>query len=285
MDDAKIDVGSLNIEKVVALLEVAKKIKIKYTDGEIGWAYALPGDLAIIGNVPSFAEHIGILDVVRLVPADGILRADEVLWYAYGSTTEVRYPKSYSEGWYKAFSAGARSLGLRAESFLEGLAAVCHGTDLVPREVFGDLGLDMSGVKFLTHVRWDREGKSAFGPGVPVYTQGVSLDLEYHGSTDVIELGRRTEDEILTIVRGLPVFPADKTDDDDACPPCVGFVEPRTRLYGNVSRMTDESYVIFPGGSRKDKDADKSRDATLAEVEAWIREKYQELEGFGGPRG
>jgi hypothetical protein len=266
----ELDIGNLNIEKVQALIEVSPKMKLKYVDGEAGWAYDIGHGLAIIGNVPAFADHIGILDVVNVVEdSTGRPTAGPVVWMAYGATSGVEYPKSDAKTWYRSFRQATEALGMRAEGMIEGLAIVCHGENINLRQVLKDARVRLSGVGITTCIR-RRPGEPDEG-GVPVYTQGLTFDLQADGSYDVVELGKTTEARMLEIARALPVTPADP----DACPPAVGFSEPPPSKCGNVCRTEDGTYFILPGGSGED--AFETRKATLPEVETWIHEKFEQL--------
>lgn len=117
-----------------------------------------------------------------------------------------------------------------------------------------------------------------------IYTQGLTFQTDkdvsaeyqryiHSGSFEVKDRGMMDADQVMSIVRFLPV-PVKSDSRPHVCPPCVGFSEPG--VCGNVCRIENGKYVILPGGTDL-LDAMESREACIEEVEAWVRwSKFKE---------
>lgn len=278
-----IDIDALNIETVRQLNENAPKIKLRYCRGERGWASDIGDGLAIIDNIPAMTQRIGILDVVRVIDDHGDPAAGEVVWRAYDGTSWVNYPcesDDQARAWYKSFREAVTKYGMCVEGCVPGIAAVEHGKDVVIRDILHTEGVDLREVSINTAIRSEHaDGKRL------IYTQGIGPDNQYHGSYDVVHHGYKTVDEVLAMVRDIPV-PAEEVLNspdptqpgrENRCPPAVGFDETEPVVCGNACRIANGKYVLLPGGPNAD--VTDTHEAELEEIEAWVREKFDEPRG------
>jgi hypothetical protein len=275
-----IDIDSLNIETVKQLNEDSPKIKLRYCRGERGWASDIGDGLAIIDNIPAMTQRIGIWDVVRVIDDNGDPAAGEVVWRAYDATSWVNYPcetEDQARAWYKSLREAVTKYGLCVEGMVPGIAAVEHGKDVVLREILHAEGVDLREVRINTGIRTEHKDENR-----AVYTQGIGPSGEYHGSYDVVHHGYKTVDEVLAMVRAIPVPSAEEMDSPDPaqpghdkrCPPAVGFDESEPVVCGNACRISTGKYVLLRGGVGAD--VTDTHEVELEQIETWVREKFDE---------
>ena len=228
-------------------------------------------------------QRIGIWDVVRVIDDNGDPAAGDVVWRAYDATSWVNYPcenDDQARAWYKSLREAATKYGLCAEGMVPGIAAVEHGKDVDLRDILHTEGVDLRDVKIHTAIRTERGDDER-----AIYTQGIGPDNQYNGSYDVVHHGYKTLDEALAMVRDIPVpdegalnspDPA-QPGREDRCPPAVGFDESEPVVCGNVCRIPSGKYVLLRGGVGAD--VTDTREVELEEIEAWVREKFDEPRG------
>lgn len=279
-----IDIDALNIETVKQLNEDSPKIKLRYCQGERGWASDIGDGLAIIDNIPAMTTRIGLLDVVRVIDDHGDPAAGEVVWRAYDGTSWVNYPYESDEqasAWYKSLREAVTKYGMFTEGCVPGIAAVEHGKDVVLRDILHTEGVDLRDVKINTAIRGNEHASDKRA----IYTQGIGPDNQHHGSYDVVHHGFKTVDEVLAMVREIPI-PDDgflnspdptQPGRENRCPPAVGFDESDPVVCGNACRIPSGKYVLLRGGLNAD--VTDTHEAELEEIEAWIREKFDEPRG------
>lgn len=117
---------------VIESPDKAKMIRIRFGEGETGWAYRLPGDRAVIMNTP-LEERLAFMDVVVCDSEDGRGRkqAGEVVWRAYACKTGVLYDPPTQER-FGAIKEAFLKHRLIMEGWMAGRGCVDHheGTDL-----------------------------------------------------------------------------------------------------------------------------------------------------------
>lgn len=135
-----------DVEKLRGLWEELPDIRVRFSGDETGWGKDLGNGRAVIANIP-LADGLCFMDVVELNKRPGeSAYIKRVVWRAYEKKTGITYPTSGkpeidNARWgkiYRAFSA----VGCEAESYAEGMIAVCHheSTDLLG--VLKDAGID-----------------------------------------------------------------------------------------------------------------------------------------------
>jgi len=117
----------------------SKLFKLRYENGERGWAYRLPNEdnallqRAVITNLPA-ADRLCFLDVVEIDRDKHGEIAGKVLWRGFACKTEVTYQgdDAGAQAAYDAIGAACRAEGMETEGMVEGLAMVTHheGSDV-----------------------------------------------------------------------------------------------------------------------------------------------------------
>ncbi len=149
--------GEYTREQIDALFEVEKPpyIKIRYSDGETGWAIDLDDKHAVISNTP-LEPRLCLMDVVEKDPPSyegTCLTAGKVVWRYYAKKTGVRYPAPDGEtaeaNWLK-IRVAVREAGLGCEGIVAGSCGVSHHDDTDLAAVLSEGGLDMSTITLRT---------------------------------------------------------------------------------------------------------------------------------------
>jgi len=96
--------------------------------------------------------------------------------------------------------------------------------------------------------------------------------MDHTGDFQVMDRGMLEAQQVVAMVRVLP-RPVTCDYEPKVCPPSVGFSDEAP--CGNVARTEDGKFWILQGGSASSEGL-RSREATLSEVEQWVRAKYTE---------
>jgi len=150
------DYSTYTVEKLDAQWDTLKNTKVRYGEGETGWAKIIEGSeeegnlIVAIANTP-LEPRLRFQDIVTV----GYNRqVGEVLWRAYAKKTAVEYPapdKETAKKNYAAIFNACKAAKLSCEGYVAGTCGVCHHEDTDLAEVLSDI----EGIKLRTD--WDDE--------------------------------------------------------------------------------------------------------------------------------
>jgi hypothetical protein len=120
-------------------------VKIRFGEGETGWAEQLPGDRYRIDNIP-LEDDLNVDDVVRCRRNEqGELEVSEVLERKYPRKVAVRYERVEQ---YRALRDKVREAGGQIEGMVgprdgrPGFALVAHGHNFDALEAAREVGIE-----------------------------------------------------------------------------------------------------------------------------------------------
>lgn len=114
-----------SIERLRQDWPLLPNIRVRYSEGESGWAKDVGGGRVVIANTP-IEERLHFMDVVEI---DENKRCGAVVWRAYEHKVAIRYGQLASRAqpyvtWRRICEA-LSEVRLSAESYVEGMAQLC----------------------------------------------------------------------------------------------------------------------------------------------------------------
>ena len=115
--------------------------RLRYGEGETGWAKWLGDGKARIANLP-ISGLLNIDDVVEVVEREDRLEIARVVSSVFACRTTVAYPEPFERN-YWTLRGALEALDCKVEGMVEGLAVVAHQESVNPVAVLKKLGLKL----------------------------------------------------------------------------------------------------------------------------------------------
>lgn len=146
--------ATFSVDRFRALWEELPDTRLRFGHGETGWGKTLGDGFAIVANIP-LEPRLRLMDVVELGPEEhGIHHCGKVVWRAYAQKTGLRYPSpkddDAADALWTAINEALFFAGLAAESYMPGLAAVCHHADSDVLEILRAAKINTTGFALRT---------------------------------------------------------------------------------------------------------------------------------------